>query len=953
MAQLGHPQRVHVPLFAEGGPPAPTIEVMPSGDDPLSSEASWNRVRGTLERAFEVQAAERPALLEAALGDAPELLALAREMLLDDARTDDYMQPPVGAVLAAPRAREPHPAERIGPYELRRRLGAGGMGAVYLAVRADGAFQRQVALKLVHAGMDSGEVLARFHRERQVQANLSHPCIAALLDGGTTDADLSYLVMEYVDGTRIDEYCDEHRLSVVERLALVLKVCSAVQHAHERLVVHRDIKPSNILVTSAGEPKLLDFGIAKVLDPEKLSGGVEVTREVMQLMTPAYASPEQLRSRPITQASDLYSLGVLMYELLSGHVPYRLEGCSPTEVERLVCEERPGRPSAAVMQTRDTPAQRRRGATTHVTPELVSERRATRPKVLRQALSGDLDRIVLMCLRKEPRRRYASVAALAEDIGRFLAGKPIFARPDSLLYRADRFVRRHRWPVAAATIVIVALATSLGFALDQYATSRKAHALAAQRLVHLRSFRSDLLDELRRAFATLPGATSEASGLIRVALTHLDRELATAGSDPLLLTELTEAYTALASVRSNDALTGGLTEAIECYRKATDAAAAAYALAPDNARIARAYWQALATLGFQVGTQDVEHAYALLQRALDVLATRDASGAWPDGPNLAIERSTVYSKMCSLALVHGRADRAREFGDLALSNLDEHMASVPTAALFLRGERAHAQASLSAAELQLGNARRSLELLDEARSAFEASTGAHVPSNNVLRILPGVDMRRGRALAALDRADEAETALRASLAALRAIESRNSGNVLALLDVAGATRVLAHFLLERDRGADAAPLLEGVLAPLRELCARQPGHALLDTPLDHIELLLGRAHMQSGDRLAASQLIGNAQRRLAERASRSTADYATMKYLAEAHRSLALLRLAEASDGARATRDVQTARESLEAARTIITALEAETRGGTGLRELAHEVAELLERCERAEAEAR
>ncbi|MBI3932801.1 MAG: serine/threonine protein kinase [Acidobacteria bacterium] len=310
---------------------------------------------------------------------------------------------------------------RIGPYRLLREIGHGGMGTVYLAVRADEQFHKRVAVKVVRGG-DSAEVVRHFRRERQILAGLEHAHIAHLLDGGTTEDGLPYFVMEYVEGQPIDRYCDGHGLTVTDVLVLFQQACDAVQHAHRNLVVHRDLKPSNILVTADGLVKLLDFGIAKLLNPE-LSG--EAPTATGLAMTPEYASPEQVRGEPITTATDVYSLGVVLYRLLTGRLPYRLDGRPPLDVLRAVCEEEPERPS------------------------LASGRRHLR---------GDLDNIVLSALCKEPHRRYPSVEALSEDIRRHLEGRPVRARRSSWGYRLLKFVGRNRVAVGAVSLLILLLA---------------------------------------------------------------------------------------------------------------------------------------------------------------------------------------------------------------------------------------------------------------------------------------------------------------------------------------------------------------------------------------------------------------------------------------------------------------------------------------------------------------
>ncbi|MEM8685207.1 MAG: serine/threonine-protein kinase, partial [Pseudomonadota bacterium] len=316
--------------------------------------------------------------------------------------------------------------ETIGKYRVLRELGQGGMGTVYLATRDDDEYQKEVAIKLVPAVVDRDELMRRFRAERQIMASLEHPNIARLLDGDTTRDGVPYVVMEYVRGLSIDQYVSENKLETDARIALFRQVCDAVSHAHRNLVIHRDIKPGNILVTDDGAPKLLDFGIAKILDTD---GGPALTRSGTRLMTPEYASPEQARGEPVNTASDVYSLGVLLSKLLTGEMPYDLDTRELGGIEKIICEQPPARPSAQ-----------------------------------NPSLDTELDDIVSMALRKEPERRYPSVAALSDDLARYLDHRPIEARADTLGYRASKFIRRNRIGVAAGASVVAALIAGIGLA---------------------------------------------------------------------------------------------------------------------------------------------------------------------------------------------------------------------------------------------------------------------------------------------------------------------------------------------------------------------------------------------------------------------------------------------------------------------------------------------------------
>jgi serine/threonine-protein kinase len=430
--------------------------------------ARWTQIQTLFDAALERPPDEREAFLQTACADAPDLLAEVQSLLAADADAHPLLDSLALDALALPPDLLPDgilPAEgeHVGPYRIVQPLGRGGMGAVFLAKRADGQFEQQVALKLIRSGAASTRIVRRFQSERQILARFNHPHIARLFDGGLTDDGRPYFAMEYVDGEPLDRYCDARDASVDERIRLLRTVCDAVQYAHRRLVVHRDLKPSNILVTDDGTVKLLDFGIAKMLTGEDDAlTDPALTQTGHAVMTPAYAAPEQLRRAPVTTATDVYALGVVLYELLAGGRPYDLSGCSPAEIERVVCEQAPDPPSTVA------PPARRRG------------------------LRGDLDTIVMKALRTEPERRYASADQLADDLRRHLDGRPVAAQPDTLRYRATKFVQRHRQGVAAAAAVVVLIAALVGFYTARLAQERDRARIEAATATQVADFLRDV-----------------------------------------------------------------------------------------------------------------------------------------------------------------------------------------------------------------------------------------------------------------------------------------------------------------------------------------------------------------------------------------------------------------------------------------------------------------------------
>ncbi|MBV9082178.1 MAG: serine/threonine protein kinase [Acidobacteriaceae bacterium] len=432
----------------------------------------WQRVKDVFASALECDPRERHSFLDAACGLDAELRFEVESLLESDESSGDFIEKPppeLNLLLSDERPAVAEIGKRVGAYELVREIGSGGMGTVYLAVRADAEFQKHVAIKLIRKGMESDLILNRFRKERQILASLEHPNIARLIDAGATPDGQPYLVMEYVEGQPIDHYCEMSDLSIRQRVALFRDVCAAVQCAHQSLIVHRDLKPGNVLVTPLGQPKLLDFGIAKLLEGRQ-DPSPAPTRTGMPLMTPEYASPEQIRAEAVTTVSDVYSLGVILYQLLAGRYPYTRKGNSIWEVQRIVCDEDPAKPSSVALRgPLDTAAEN------VVTPAKNRLTRELRPRTVSRQLRGDLDNIVLKAMAKEPSRRYSSAEALSEDLRRYLDGEPVAAHPPTIRYRALKFARRYRTSVTAAALLFVTLAGGI------VATTQQAHKAQRER----------------------------------------------------------------------------------------------------------------------------------------------------------------------------------------------------------------------------------------------------------------------------------------------------------------------------------------------------------------------------------------------------------------------------------------------------------------------------------------
>ena len=560
--------------------------------------ARWQQVKGILADALEQgDLAARAAVVERACRADQELRREVESLLRQQPRGLEQFADGVRKLLGPPDGAGANVGRRLGAYELTCELGRGGMGVVYLARRADGRFEQQVAVKLLKRGTDTDEVLRRFRAERRILARLEHPNIARLLDGGETDDGLPFFVMEHVDGVALTLFARRHGLSIDARLELFGKVCAAVQFAHQNLVIHRDLKPGNILVTARGEPKLLDFGLARLVGGDDADAAVlEITAAEARRLTPAYASPEHVRGAALTTVSDVYALGALLYELLTDQPAHRFSHPRPSPVEllRVVGEQEPVRPSLAAACTRDRPR-----------------------------LRGDLDNVVCLAMRKDPARRYQSAGALAEDLRRHRESRPVRARPDTWRYRTAKFVARNRAGVAVGALVLVALLAASSAALWQAAR-------AERRFNDVRTLAHTFLFDFHDSIRNLSGSTPARRLLVTSALDYLQRLERETGQDADLRRELVQAYIKVGDVqgRPNTANLGDSRGAETSYQRAVDLAKAL----PDDDRSAAVRadaWSALGALLANSGT-DREQALALVRRALvarEKLAARHPADA--------------------------------------------------------------------------------------------------------------------------------------------------------------------------------------------------------------------------------------------------------------------------------------------------------------------------------------
>jgi serine/threonine-protein kinase len=770
------------------------------------------RIEGLLDELEEVTTAGREDFSARICAD-PELRREALSLLAAESQASRYLARFGEGLVPGPVEPPDLTGRHIGPYKLLRPLGRGGMGVVYEAARADGAFDQHVALKLLTTAVADTEAHERFLAERQILAGLEHPAIARMMDGGVTPDGTPWFSMEYVDGEPIDVYCDRHRLGIHQRLELLLQVCDAVDHAHRRLVIHRDLKPANVLVTEDRHVKLLDFGIAKLLGGATGLRATPATRVARRFMTPEYASPEQVRGEPVTTASDVYQLGLLLYELLTGHRPYTLRDRAAGELERVICEQAPVRPSAAILRKGQLEAAT--GASVTAVAEVRRVRRA-RAAQLRWRLRGDLDNIVLKALRKEPERRYGSADRLAQDLRRHVKGLPVTARPDTVAYRCRKFLQRHGAGAVAAAMLFVLAVAMVGVHTARIQSERDRAQTEAAKAEHVTRFLVDLFRSADPRVAR--GAEFTGSELLDRGVEQVERELADQpGIQADVLHVVGRTYMELGAY---DRAEGTLTRVLELRRER---------LGPDHGEVAETLGE-LGLLKFHQG--HYERARERLEEAASAL---DVS-LGGEARELAVVLDTlgrVHRARGDYEASRGAFDRALAIQQRASGEDSEPVASILhnlgallyETGLLPRSAALHERAlaiyerelggdhpSVGSTLLDLANVRTAqgeLEGLERMyRRALVILENAYGPSHT--RVAAALDSL-GRFLVISGRHDEALDVMR------RAVEVRGAG--------AGPTRAptdpglvstlldLGRALTEQHRCTEAVSLLQTALQP--------------------------------------------------------------------------------------------------------------------------------------------
>ena len=560
----------------------------------ILSPQRWQKVSSHLDHALSLSEPERGVWMNSFRVSNPELAGIVEELLAehDASEIEQFLERPLLEIAESSLA-----GQTIGPYTLISPLGHGGMGVVWLAARSDGRFERRVAIKFLKFAVASRIGEKRFRQEGQILGQLRHPHIAELIDAGVTSTGEPFLVLEYVEGEPIDEYCDRHKLNVEARIKLFLDVLGSVAHAHSNLIVHRDIKPPNVLVRNDGQVKLLDFGIAKLLGPDGNSAAIQATRESQGALTPQFAAPEQITGGTITTAADVYALGVVLYMILTGQHPAGPGPHSPATLVKAIVETEPTRSSDAVTTDAGTAAAEKRGAT---------------PDKLHRQLRGDLDTVLAKALKKNPQERYVSVTAFADDLGRYLKHQPISARPDSIRYRAAKFIRRNRMGLSAVTLALSAILAASGVAVYQARTAERRFQ-DVRKLAH--TFVFDLHDEV----AKLEGSIKVREMMVRTGMEYLDNLARNAGGDLELQREIAAAYMKIGDAEGypTKANLGRTSDALASYAKAGDIyreiAARDVAYVPDLARFYQSY------AGLVRFTHDYNRARVISQSGIDTL----------------------------------------------------------------------------------------------------------------------------------------------------------------------------------------------------------------------------------------------------------------------------------------------------------------------------------------------
>ncbi|HUQ92077.1 MAG TPA: protein kinase [Bryobacteraceae bacterium] len=868
------------------------------------SPERYQKVKTLFEKALELPSAHRPAFLaQSCIGD-EHLRTEVESLLLSDTEHTGFLdKSPVSSLSQLLEDHDQPAPTRLGSYEVIRELGRGGMGAVYLASRADDQYRKQVAIKVVLRDRENAMVMERFRRERQILANLDHPNIALLLDGGATPDGLPYLVMEYVEGEPIDAYCDAHRLGVEQRLKLFLTVCGAVQHAHQNLVIHRDLKPTNILVKKDGTVKLLDFGIAKLVSATPAMQALDKTATAMRLLTPEYASPEQVKGEAITTSTDIYQLGVVLYELLTGHHPFAYK--NRAAIMQMLLSDEPQRPSQAT--TRIVEDDQPDGSKNILrTPDSISATREGSPHKLRKKLEGDLDCVVLKALAKDPAKRYSSVEQFADDIRRHLTDRPVQARPHTLSYIAQRTVRRHRTGVFAAALVLAALLAGIAVAAREAHYARLDRAKAERRFAEVRRVANSFLFEVHDALAPLAGTTAARRLVVQKAMEYLNSLSREASGDPALERELASAYQRVGDLQGNPngANLGDITGALQSYRKSMSIREALLKAAPkdqESRRDLAASHEAIGDVLLTAGS--LEEALNSYQKAQVI---REA--LFKENPSSRPLKSVLvksYQNVIGLLAAAGNTSRAIELSQSALHMSEELAREDPN--------NPEARRNLSVAYSKYGGVldRRgdfdgALQNYRKALRIHEKLAAENPDSAQTRREMSLIHEDMGRVFASRNEIAQATEDYRRALAIRKDLAASDPRNVQAASDLGIIEMRMGDMLARANQRPAALESYRHALDVFQSVAAKDPSNVLARRDMSLVFERLGNLHAAAGNAPTALEHYKRLQEAAQEWSARDASNVVAMHTLGVAHLKVSEMQ-SRSGDRAAAVQNSETA----------------------------------------------
>lgn len=821
----------------------------------------WQKIEEAIDALTDLLPAERDQWLADYCGDDEELRYEIASLLAYESEAAGFLErslAPYTAVIL-PDGEDGNAGKKFGNYNIVREIGRGGMGAVFLAERADGEFEQKTAIKIVRQTIAEKVLIERFRRERQILASLNHPNIATLIDGGVSESGEPYLVMEYIEGDGLLDYASRKNLDIKSRLILFMKVCQAVAFAHRNLIIHRDIKPSNILVDNKGEPKLLDFGLAKAFD-EALSDE-DQTQTALKALTPAYASPGQLRGENVTTASDIYSLGVVLYELLTGSRPYKLKTNSLEEMLRAVSTSEPTKPSAV--------------------PETGGQ-----SEIRHLQLKGDLDNIILMALSKEPERRYTSVEEFAADIQRYLDKKPVAARQATLGYRVAKFVKRHTAGVAAGGLIVAAIIAGTTISIWQARRATLQRERAERRFNDIRKLSRSLMFEIHDSVKDLPGSTPTRQLIVARALEYLNSLAQEAGDDASLLQELATAYGKVGDIQGNPfgANLGDIEGAMNSYSQAIAMSEKLLAADPGNSDLQRNLAGLLDRAGeIKIHSSDIQAARDDFKKALAI--RENLLSASPEDASLQREIAVSGLKIGEVSQKLGDQNATLEYIRRALASFESLSLKDPNNPKAKR-DVVIAYNKLGYVQFNAGDLASALETYRKGFK-FAEELAAQNPDNAVAqRDLSLLHNSLGRTLLKQNDTSGAEDNFRKSLDISQKLAAADPKNELARSDVSYVLVRLGAAQIAAGKFAEALSSERKALEINEALYAANPKHAFALSEIADSYIHIGDILEKTNDRLGALDSYRHAAETCKKMSDADPSDAQYRRTLADSYQTL-------------------------------------------------------------------